>query len=265
MKLTIIGAGNMAEAILKGILDKSVLKASDITLTDVSAERLEYIDKTYKVNTNSSNITAINSATAIIIAVKPQNIDQVLEELHQTAKDQLIISIAAGITIAKIDPETKYKVVRAMPNTPALIGEGATALAFNNNVTDNDKELASKIFNSLGITVVVNEEQLNAVTGLSGSGPAFVFRLIEAFIQAGLSLGLDEETASKLALQTFIGSSKLAADNKKSLEALVEQVSSPNGTTVAGREILESSNIKEKIIETIKRAKERADELSEGK
>lgn len=264
-KITFIGAGNMAEAMLKGLLLKKIVTKENVLITDILAQRLKYIAETYGVKTCSNNVQALNESKVIVLALKPQVIGSVINELNQVDKDKLIISIVAGVKIATIDASHEFRVARAMPNTPALIGEAATAVAFNEKIKDQDKEFVLKIFSSLGLALEVEERDLNAVTALSGSGPAFVFRLIEAFIEGGQVVGLTEAVAKELAVQTFIGSAKLAAKNDKSLEHLVNQVTSPNGTTAAGREVLEKSEMKKIIIDTVTAAKNRADQLSEDK
>lgn len=264
--LTVIGSGKMAEAIIQGLLQKKVYGPQNIIATDVSAERLSYMAKTYSIRTSSNNLAPLREADLVLLAVKPQAIGTVLEELWTAGhKQQIIISIAAGITLSRIDPDQTRKVVRVMPNTPAVIGEAASAMAFRGDFSANEKQLVLKLFQSIGSVIEVKEEQLNAVTGLSGSGPAFVFYLLSAFIEAGQALGLSQEIAQELTWQTFIGSSKLAKTSGKSLQELIDNVTSPNGTTWAGRQILENSELKSIIQNTIVRAKTRADELSQEK
>ncbi len=264
-KIAFIGAGNMAEAIIKGLLLKDVVVRENILVTDIVAQRLKYVAETYGVKTCSNNIQAINECDVIVLAVKPQVIGGVLSELEQSKGDKLIISIVAGVKMATLDPASRFSVARAMPNTPALIGEAATAVAFNNRVKSEDKEFVLKMFSALGLALAVEEKDLNAVTGLSGSGPAFVFRLLDYFMEAGSLAGLKADQAKKLVLQTFLGSVKLVEQSDKSIQQLVDQVTSPNGTTAAGREVLESSDIKKIIWQTVQAAKNRAEELSEGK
>lgn len=264
--LAVIGAGKMAEAIIQGLLQKKVYTAKNIIATDVSAERLTYMSKTYGIRTSSNNLAPLREADLVLLAVKPQTITPVLEELWSSSKaEALIISIVAGTTIARIDPEHTRKVARVMPNTPALIGEAASAIAFHGPFSESEHSTVLALFQSIGTVVEVAEPQLNAVTGLSGSGPAFVFYLLSAFLEAGKALGLPEDITKQLTWQTFIGSSKLAQATDKPLAELITNVTSPNGTTWAGRQILENSAVKQKLIETIVRAKTRADELSQEK
>lgn len=259
--LSFIGSGKIAEALLKGFLAKKIFEPQDIMMSDVSAQRLEYLAAGYGVRTCSNNIQAFNS-DIIFLTVKPQQVDTVLEELHAVLEPhKLIISIVAGIPVKKIDPKNSLKVVRAMPNTPALIGQGATAYFCNSRVSEQEKLLTKKMFAAVGEAVEVTEELLNAVTSLSGSGPAFVFRLIEAFIAAGIEQGLSAETARQLTIQTFVGSAELIRQSTDPIETLIDNVTSPGGTTAAGRKILEDSEYKKIIKDTITAAKKRADEL----
>jgi pyrroline-5-carboxylate reductase len=260
--IAIIGSGKMAEALLKGFLNKKLFVPQNITMTDVSAERLTFMAKTYGVRTTINNLQAFSSAEIVLLAIKPQTMPAVLAELQASAtSNQIIVSIAAGISIAQISGGKNLKVVRAMPNTPALIGQSATAVACNSVILPAEKNSILGLFQSVGVAVEVSEEQINAVTGLSGSGPAFVFRLMEYCIEAGTELGLSKDVAQKLLFQNFWGSAQLAFQSTDSLETLINNVTSPNGTTAAGREILEKSAVKNILKQTIIRAKQRADEL----
>ena len=255
----------MAEALLQGVLNSKLLSAAEIMVSDISADRLEYLTKKYQVQTTSNNVQTLRTAENILLAVKPQVLDGVLEELRAVNRaDRLIITIIAGVPMDKIDTQQNLRLARVMPNTPALIGLGASAVCFNARATEQDKTFTLKLLQSVGTVVEVEEKDINAVTGLSGSGPAFVFRLMDCFIKAGESLGLASGTAQALTYQTFLGSVCLAQKSEKSLEELIAQVTSPNGTTQAGREVLERSDIGQIIGDTIRRAKERADELAKG-
>ncbi|MDR2430848.1 MAG: pyrroline-5-carboxylate reductase [Candidatus Margulisbacteria bacterium] len=266
MKLALIGGGNMAEAILRGVLGRQLFAPQDLIVADISAERLAYIQAKYQAPTTISNIQALRGAENVLLAVKPQAIDSVLAELNTlNNRRQFVISIAAGVPLAKIAGQKKFRAARAMPNTPALIGQAASAFCCNELATPADREFVLRLLQSIGTAVEVDEKDLNAVTGLSGSGPAFVFRLMDYFIQAGAGLGLPENKARTLVYQTFLGSAALAAQSGRPLAELIAQVTSPQGTTQAGREILEKSAVARIINDTIIRAKERADELAQGK
>ncbi|GBR74393.1 pyrroline-5-carboxylate reductase [Candidatus Termititenax aidoneus] len=266
MKLALIGGGNMAAAILQGVLNSKLLTAAEIMVADVSADRLKYLAEKYKIQTTSNNVQALRAAENVLLAVKPQASAGVIDELQAVGRtEQLIITIAAGVPISRIDVKQNLKVARVMPNTPALVGQAASAVCFNERVSAADKEFVRKLLCSIGVMVEVAEKDLNAVTGLSGSGPAFVFRLMDYFIQAGVQLGLSADQARTLTYQTFLGSALLAGESGRPLEELIAQVTSPGGTTQAGREILENSAAGQILTDTLVRAKERADELAKGK
>lgn len=263
--ISFIGAGKMAEAILQGLLAKKLFEPKNILLSDISTQRLTDLAKQYQIKTTSSNLQAIQHSDLILLAVKPQSITAVLEELHAVATPkQLIMSIAAGTSLQTINPSGALKACRVMPNTPALIGQAASAIAFGSTFSSSEKDSVISIFSAIGSVIEVEEKEINAVTGLSGSGPAFVFNLMQSFIAAGKSLGLSEEIAKQLTYQTFLGSASLAQSSTLSLETLIDQVTSPNGTTASGRKVLENSDVQEVLIKTITQAKVRADELSKG-
>ncbi|MBW2989931.1 pyrroline-5-carboxylate reductase [Candidatus Woesearchaeota archaeon] len=260
-RIGFIGSGNMAFALAKSI--KKAKLASSIISSDISTERLDFMRKELKVKTTKDNKEVIDRSDIIFLAVKPQAIDEVLQEIKDTSK--LIISIAAGVKLKKLETALKKaKVVRVMPNTPCLAGEMAAGFSAGKKVSREDITLVEEILNSAGKAYCIKEEQLDAVTGLSGSGPAFVARMIEWMAEGGVKAGLDRDTASKLTLQTFLGTAKLLIESGMKPEELVRIVSSPGGTTVAGREILEGSDVKETIIRTVRRAAERSRELGKG-
>ena len=257
-KIGFIGAGNMAFALAKAIKNSNLAKS--IIASDVNKERIDFIKKELKIDATHDNSEVVNGSDIIFIAVKPQAIDSVLDEIQDTEK--LIISIAAGVKISKIEGKLKKaKIGGVMQNTHCLVAEMEAGFAVSNKVTSGEVKLVAEILSSAGKAFYLKEEKLDAVTGLSGSGPAFVARLIEAFIEAGQKEGLNKDMATELAVQTFLGTAKLLQESGMSPDELVKLVSSPNGTTVAGREILEKSDYKDIIIKTIKRATERSKEL----
>jgi len=256
-KIGFIGAGNMAFALAKAI--KKAKLASSIITSDINKKRLDFIKQELKIQTTKNNKDVIKS-DIIFLAVKPQVIDKVLDEIKDTNK--LIISIAAGIKLKHLESKLKKaRIVRVMPNTPCLVGEMAAGFAIGKNVKDSDIKIVEELLNSAGKAFYLKEDLLDAVTGLSGSGPAFIARLIEAFIEAGQKQGLNKDIATELAVQTFKGTAKLLQESGMTTDELVSMVSSKKGTTVAGREILESSNYKEIIKKTVKKATERSKEL----
>jgi len=263
-KVTFIGSGKMAEAILKGILEADLMSAANIVMTDIDDQRLQQLNTNYQVNTSMNNPSSVDGADIVVLAIKPQQVETVLKEITPIlTADQLLISILAGTTLATLDRNRSLKVARLMPNTPALIGQAMTVISYNSRVTSQDKALITSIFDSIGETMELPEKMLNSVTAVSGSGPAFVFRLLEAYISAAMEIGLPYQQARKLVFQTVKGSTMLAQQQDIELQQLVQQVSSPGGTTVAGRNVLENSDYKNIIKNTVIAAKKRADELSE--
>lgn len=261
--ISFIGCGKMGEAILSGIILSGIYKEKNIYFFDPNSKRKNLIKRQYKINFVKNNNQLIKKSKVIVLAVKPQAIKKVLDEIKGSiSKEHLIISIAAGIKIKTIEKVLGCKVVRVMPNTPCLIGRGISAICYSKNVSKKDKKNAQRIFKSLGEIVSIDEWNMNAVTALSGSGPAFFYRLTQAFIKAGREEDLKENISKKLVLETMAGTIEMIKQSNKTIDKLVEDVSSTGGTTVAGRKILESSNYKKIISKTIKAAKKRADELS---
>ena len=257
MKIGFIGAGKMAEALIKSIISAEITGKNSIYASDISKERLSYIEQETGINTAANK--EILDSDMIILAVKPQNMVEVLEEL-QDLNNKLTVTIAAGIKISLIE---KYnaRVIRVMPNTPCLVGEMAAAYSLGKNITKEDEEIVNKILNSAGKAFKVKEESLDAVTALSGSGPAFIAYLIKSMAEAAEKQGLDKDTALKLAEQTCLGTAKLLIEKNLGPEELIKIVSSPGGTTIAGREVLEKSDIKDIINKTIEAAAKRSKEL----
>ncbi len=258
-KIGIIGGGNMGEAILSSIRQKCF-----VSVTEKDSSRSEYLRLNYKGNVVDLP-ELISSSDIIIIALKPQDIEPVLKEMSPLLdKDKLIISIAAGITTAYLEKNLgkKVKVIRAMPNMPAMIGEGITAVSAGKYVKDADIESARKIFDHLGKTVVVNEDLMDAVTAVSGSGPAYVFFFLECLIKSAQTLGLKEDLCKELVLTTFIGSIHLLEKQKMEPEILCAKVTSKGGTTQAALEIFKKNNFEEIITQALTAAKKRSAELS---
>lgn len=252
----------MAFALAKAILNNKITTNKNIIASDINKERLDFVKSELKINTTKDNKEVIKKSEIVFLAIKPQVMDAVLDEIKNIVKDQLIISIAAGIKLNKLESKLKNKkIVRVMPNTPCLVGEMAAGFAVGKKVNDKYILLVEKILNSAGKAFYLKEDLLDAVTGLSGSGPAFVARLIEAFVEAGQKQGLNKDIATELALQTFKGTAKLLQESGMTPEELVKLVSSPGGTTVAGREILEKSDYKDVIMKTIEKATKRSKEL----
>ena len=267
MKLAIIGLGNMGQAILSGILKKDILKAGQIIAADKKFADTDFeIDSQFAdINLTADNKEAARQADYIILAVKPQVIKSVLEDIKSAAYSKIIISIAAGVKTGLLAQYfgSNSKIIRVMPNTPALVAEGMSALYYSDSVEADEKAFIEKIFNSLGETVEVEESDMNAVTGLSGSGPAFVYLFIEALSDAGVLKGLNRKTALKLAAQTVKGGAEMALSSAKHPAELKDMVTSPAGTTIAGVEALEENAFRSTVIKAVKVAAERSEELGE--
>ena len=263
-----IGGGNMAQALIGGLISRG-LPPSRITVSDpVEKVRLFLADK--EVQVTEDNSAVIQNADIVLFAVKPQVLAQVLKPLKGLFKDKLVISIVAGAEIstlaALLDTD---RIVRVMPNTPALVQTGAHGLYANAVVDAHDRELASQVLAATGLTLWVNSEaQMDAVTALSGSGPAYFFYMMESMIRAGKNLGLDEKTATALTLQTALGAAQMAITSANTPAVLRKNVTSPNGTTQAALEVFDraqiSQNIQAALAAAQKRSQELAQELSES-
>lgn len=266
--MAFIGSGNMAEALIKGMINSSIIKPENILTSDVRKDRLEFLHNTYKVQIASDNLDAIKKAGIIILSVKPQTILEVLDQISESANDsKLIISIAAGISLEIIqraldkEDSKALRLIRAMPNTPALIQTGATAMSKGVNALEEDMKTADEIFSAVGKVVEVNEDLMDAVTGLSGSGPAYIFLIIEALIDAGVKAGLPRDISMTLSVQTVLGAAKLVSESGEHPEKLKDMVTSPGGTTLAGLHALEKGELKVVLMNAVKSATKRSKEL----
>ncbi len=260
-KISFVGAGAMTSAIVAGLIkngfDKSLVRAFDISEA-ASAK----FTKSTGIASSDKIEDAVRDSDVIVIAVKPQSISSALNSIKDFAKGKLLISIVAGVNILKITRTAEAKrVIRAMPNTPALVGEGITAISSSDEILAGDQETALRIFNSVGKTVIVNEKLMDAVTGLSGSGPAYVFDFIQALSDAGVNNGLSRDIAFKLASQTVYGAAKLLIESGEHPSILKENVTSPGGTTARGLAVLERGAFKGIISESVTAATERSREL----
>ena len=263
-RLVIIGGGNMGEAILKGLIAAQLMKPQQVAVTDIIEARLAYLRETYAVQALTDNAEAVAPADLIIVAVKPQDIVQTIQGIAPAVDDhKVLISIAAGVPTAKIESAfgKPVRVVRVMPNTPALVLAGAAGLCAGSHATPADLDVARVLFEALGRTVMVSEYLMDAVTGLSGSGPAYVFVLIEALADGGVKMGLTREAALTLAAQTVYGSAKLLLETGLHPGELKDRVTSPAGTTIAGLHALETHAFRGAVIDAVERATLRSREL----
>ncbi len=264
-KIGIIGVGNMGEAILKALINKANIKSDSVIIFDIDRQKLNALEKSLKVKTATS-IKDITKAKYIFLVVKPKDYKDVLSSLKESiSENNIIISVLAGIKIESIKNIIgEIPVVRIMPNTPMLVGEGAIGVAFDNLIKEDDKIYLSKLFSSIGETVSVKEELLDAITGLSGSGPAYVFTFIEAMVLGGVKMGLSYEDSLKLTVQTVLGSAKMLKEIKEHPAILRDKVSSPAGTTIYALHELEKRGFKDAVISAVEQATKRSKELSKN-
>lgn len=262
--IAFVGAGNMAGALIRGLVGTATVPADQIIAADPDLTRLRSLEEELDIRITDDNAEAVREASVVVLATKPQVFAQLLPGVAAALDpDTLLVSVAAGIPTDVIERALPAgsRVVRTMPNTPALLGAGATAIAAGSHATNEDLELAEILFRSVGISVRVPEEQLDAVTGLSGSGPAYVFAMVEALRDAGTREGLPEGIALQLASQTVFGAARLLRDEKEPPEVLRERVTSPGGTTRAGLDALAAGGFAEAILGAVRAATRRSVEL----
>lgn len=264
-----IGGGQMAEALIRGLLSSGSYLAENIHVLDPSPARQAFLTETFGVQIITDCTATFVTCDKILLAVKPQVMSAVLESCkHTITENHLIITIAAGLPISYYVNELglpKLKVIRVMPNTPALVGESASALSLSEFVSPKELEETQSMFDKIGSTVVLEEYHLDAVTGLSGSGPAYVFSFIEALIDAGVAEGLNRNVSTHLALQTVAGSVELLRKNGEHPAVERARVSSPGGTTIAASRILEREGFQAIIMDAVAAATARSKELGENK
>ena len=256
-ELGLIGVGNMGTALLKGVLSSNTIDKEKTIIYDVREEVIKNCIQEFNVKAVSSNTELVQQVKFIIIAVKPQDIDSVLEEIGpKLSEDQILISIAAGVTLDYIKKFISKNIglIRVMPNTPALVGEGASAIAHNKKITENDLKYVKKILNSVGKVVELEEKHIDAVTGLSGSGPAYVFVIIEALADGGVKMGLPRNIALKLASQTVLGSAKMVMETGMHPGELKDMVASPGGTTITALHEIEKGKLRATLISAVEAA-----------
>jgi pyrroline-5-carboxylate reductase len=255
----------MAEAILRGLISSKAFSKSNIVISDKDAARSKQISRKYNVRAAEGNAQAAGVVDVIILAVKPQSMHAALSGIAgKVGPGQLVISIAAGITLKSLEKYLpKVPIVRVMPNNPCLIGEGISAICGGRFAQEKDLKTAEKIFSSVGDTIRVEEKYMNAITALSGSGPAFVYEVIDALVDGGIEAGLPKDLSAQLAVKTALGSIKTVIRTKKSPEELKNMVASPGGTTVAGLRSLDEGNFKGALKKAVVKASGRAKEISE--
>jgi pyrroline-5-carboxylate reductase len=262
-----IGAGNMAEALIRGLVRGNHVPAASVAASGPRQERLDELRRDYGIDVTTHNREIVQRCGVVVLAVKPQILDKVLREVGDQLKPgALVVSIAAGIDTETIEESLPdgVRVVRAMPNTPALVGAGATAVSAGKHASESDLKTARALFDAVGITVELEESQLDAVTGLSGSGPAYIFLILEALADAGVKVGLARRNAQLLAAQTVMGSAKLLLETNEHPGRLKDMVTSPGGTAIAGLHTLEQGGLRTTLINAVETATKRARELGRG-
>jgi len=262
-----IGAGNMAGALIRGLIEGGHIAADRVHASGPRQERLDELASRFAIHVTTDNRAVARTCGLVVLAVKPQILDKVLREIGDQLKPgTLVISIAAGVGTEAIESAVVegVRVVRAMPNTPALVNAGATAISAGRHASEADLATAKALFDAVGITVTLDEHHLDAVTGLSGSGPAYIFLILEALSDAGVKVGLSRRNAQKLAAQTVMGSAKMLLETDEHVGHLKDMVTSPGGTAIAGLHTLEEGGLRTTLINAVETATKRARELGRG-
>ncbi|MBD3305111.1 pyrroline-5-carboxylate reductase [candidate division KSB3 bacterium] len=265
-RIGFIGAGNMAEALIRGILQADLVPAAHLLASDISPERLQLINTTYRIKTTPANHHVVQQADIIILAVKPQVMQTVFQEIAEYVDQyKLLISIAAGVKIERIQKAVNpTRVIRVMPNIAALVHAAITAVSPGHNATDDDIQRTQDIFNAVGDTVVVEERLMDAVTGLSGSGPSYIFHIINGLADAGVKVGFSRQVALKLAAHTVYGAAKMTLETGEHPMKLRDMVTSPGGTSISGIHALERDGVTAALINAVEAATNRSKELGGG-
>jgi pyrroline-5-carboxylate reductase len=267
-KIGFIGAGNMAEALIRGLLESKTVDAARITASDVMPARLDFMETTYRINTTTDNAELVSEADILVLAVKPQVAGQVLADIASHTNDtKLIISIVAGLTVATMRAAlgSGPRIVRTVPNTPVFVGEGMVALATDGPARKEDYDAAAAIFQPVARIVTVEEKHMDAAIGVSGSGPAYGFLIIEALSDGGVKMGLPRPIALELAAQTLLGAAKMCLESGKHPGELKDMVTSPGGTTIAALHKLEAAGVRSGLMDAVEAATRRSAELGRQK
>ncbi len=269
-RITFIGAGSMAEAVIRGLVQHQITSPSQLTVMNrANLLRLEELKQRYQVaiaTDSTQQLQAIQQAQVILLCMKPKDVAQALHAFHMYLQPhQLLISVVAGLTTEKIQSliHKSMPIVRTMPNTSCTIGLGATGMSYNEHTTWENQQLAKAMFEAIGLVTVVDESLIDIVTGISGSGPAYVYYMMEAMVRAAVQGGLTEEQAQQLIIQTFIGASEMVKQTKETPETLRAKVTSPQGTTHAAISYMEQHQLAETLIQAIFAARDRAKQLGE--
>ncbi|KYH38558.1 MAG: Pyrroline-5-carboxylate reductase [Candidatus Hecatellales archaeon B24] len=264
-RIGVIGAGKIGEALISGLLKSGMATSENLRASDVAEQRCGYIAETYGIPCTTDNRRVVEGSDVIIVSVQPRDIGKVLEEISGLlTAEQLLVSTAAGVSVSYILKSLKrsdIQVVRIMPNIAVLVREGIIAVAPAGNVTEENLKVVKEIFGSVGRVVVVEERHMDAVTGLSGSGPAYIYLIVEALVEAGVKVGLPRELSFLLATQTVLGSARMVLETREHPAKLRELVTTPGGVTIDGIIELEEGKIRTTIIKAVVKATQRAKEL----
>jgi len=267
LKIGFLGAGKMATALAKGFVRAGLVLPKEIAASDPHDAARKSFAAEIGAKTAAANLEVVKFANVLILATKPDQVPAALAEIRDAfGKGHLLISIAAGVTLARIEAvlPSGARVIRVMPNTPALVGEAATAFALGKAATSADGELAKKLLSAVGVAFPVKESLLDAVTGLSGSGPAYVYQFIEALSDGGVAAGLPRDVANQLAAQTVLGAAKMVLETGQHPGALKDQVTSPGGTTIEGLHELEKGHLRATVMSAVRAATEKSRKLGQG-
>ena len=270
-QICFIGAGSMAEAIIRGLIEQKTALPSQICVVNrQNRDRLAELHDRYGIaapQAEEDKLNAVQQADVIVLAMKPKDASAAIRDIGKLFKEkQLIVSVIAGLSIRTIANlmEAKPPIVRTMPNTSSTIGEGVTGISFSAHVTEEQRQTALSIFNSIGITATVEEHQLDLITGVSGSGPAYIYYMMEAMIEAAVEGGLSEETAKRLVTQTVLGAAQMVKTTGEDPAVLREKVTSPNGTTEAALKLMAENGFPRIVNQAVKRAALRAAEIGKS-
>jgi len=265
-RIAFIGGGNMTEALIAGLLKAGLAAPNQVQATDILPERLTFLKERYQIKTGSDNRAAAAWGDMLVLSVEPQILDEVLGEIRRDVRPgTLILSVAAGYPIARVASglSPQAHIVRAMPNTPSWVGAGVAALSVGPGVTEEEAKLARQLFESVGMVVMVEERLMDAVTGLSGSGPAYVYLIVEALADGGVKAGLSRQAAQLLATQTVLGAARMVIESGEHPASLKDRVASPGGTTIAGLQKLEDGKLRATLMAAVEAAVKRSKELAE--
>jgi pyrroline-5-carboxylate reductase len=262
-QLGFIGAGKLAGSVIRGLIRAKFCPPGDIIASEPNEQTRASLQKETGVSVTADNAEAAENAQAIFVGVKPGMVLGVVRDLAQQLGDKLVISLAGGVRIANMEKVANARFMRALTNTPSVICRAATGISRGTRSTNEDVDLAKRIFGAIGVVVEVEEAQIDIVTALSGSGPAFVYTIIDALAQGGAKLGLPENISSELAIQTVLGAAELMRESKMSAEDLVKMVVTPGGTTAAGLAVMEKMKTNESLIAAVEAATKRGQQMAE--